>query len=761
MTSLQARLTWTDPTTGDVQDVVCPFPVTIGRSQDNAVFVNSKLVSRFHALIQLEDGTPVLYDQNSTNGVLLRGRLVKTARLNDGESFQIGPFVFTLLLRETEDQPEVPIVVFYQRDGQAISRRASGVVPMTIGRDPECDVQLADIRIEPRHASIHIQDGQWILIDHSTEGGTEVNGQSWNQGIVRPGDVIRIGAFNLRISPESLTSSPRPSDATVQIRRAELVLTFDQDAGSLAPDSSAPESTPAQTKLGEFPPPAFLGQSKCNPADLMAVGYEVRESEYLSIGGGLGSFAWVNWLRVSGAATNDIQVLGVDPKPYSRFKQLAEHSQIRTEDRLRSNSDARPDNLWGWPGYGAAELGLALRRGKLGQALRVAFQLFGEPDLSETYTPKASAVFEGLDREAARIGWDQIWQYGRVRAIRKTSDDRYLVAYSQTRQREAGRVHKFALARHLHLAVGYPAVRFLDDLQRYREQSRDFRQVVNAYEAHDHMYEQLREQGGTVLLRGRGIVAARVLQRVAEVQAQNPAVRVLHLMRSPNRHGQRYLRATRDVHHHWELQPFNWPKSSWGGELREVLEKASATERDQLFNDWGGTTTSDKKIWQRVISAGLESGWYRIAFGHVVSVSRHGKQVITAIQALEDEGRLAQLEADFVIDATGLVASVDHNPLLKDLLETYHLQRNSKRRLDVTADFEIPRLRNGAGRAFASGSMLLGGAFAPVDSFLGLQYGAQRAVELLAANDARGLKRLGGLRSLGQWLRWTRNQPPD
>ncbi len=43
----------------------------------------------------------------------------------------------------------------------------------------------------------------------------------------------------------------------------------------------------------------------------------------------------------------------------------------------------------------------------------------------------------------------------------------------------------------MHVAVGYPGLKFLPDLQRYRETYRDYRQVVNAYEPHEHIYEQL------------------------------------------------------------------------------------------------------------------------------------------------------------------------------------------------------------------------------------------------------------------------------
>ncbi|HEY9614206.1 MAG TPA: hypothetical protein V6C93_33005, partial [Allocoleopsis sp.] len=67
-------------------------------------------------------------------------------------------------------------------------------------------------------------------------------------------------------------------------------------------------------------------------------------------------------------------------------------------------------------------------------------------------------------------------------------------------------------------ATGYPAIKFLPDLQAYREKTQDFKSVVNAYEPHDHVYQYLEQYGGTVMIRGRGIVASRIVQRVYEAR---------------------------------------------------------------------------------------------------------------------------------------------------------------------------------------------------------------------------------------------------
>jgi hypothetical protein len=106
-------------------------------------------------------------------------------------------------------------------------------------------------------------------------------------------------------------------------------------------------------------------------------------------------------------------------------------------------------------------------------------------------------------------------------------------------------------------------------------------------------------------------------------------------------------------------------------------------------------------------------------------------------------------------------AKIETNPMLKDLLEHHKLGRNPKGRFKVANDFEIIGMENNnKGRIYASGVMTLGGPYAAVDSFLGLQYAAQRSVDSLTRLRAPGLRYLNGFRSISQWLRWARGVAP-
>src|SRR5262245_33584269 len=246
--------------------------------------------------------------------------------------------------------------------------------------------------------------------------------------------------------------------------------------------------------------PAHFSQAHVSIRELQRDGVPFEETVYLTIGGGLGSFAWVDHLRIFGARADQIIALGLAPQPHARLERLCRYSQIPSYERLRSNSDACPDNLWGWPGYAVRECWRSLWQGDLRNAAKVLWQVFCEPTFAETYTPRAGDVYAAIEREAARIGWGRIWRNGGARGVRKTDDGRYVVAYAQAQSdgRARGRL---IVAQYVHVAVGHPAARILPEVQEYRAQAGDSRRVVNAYEPHEHIYDHLLDHGGVVLVR--------------------------------------------------------------------------------------------------------------------------------------------------------------------------------------------------------------------------------------------------------------------
>jgi hypothetical protein len=113
-----------------------------------------------------------------------------------------------------------------------------------------------------------------------------------------------------------------------------------------------------------------------------------------------------------------------------------------------------------------------------------------------------------------------------------------------------------------------------------------------------------------------------------------------------------------------------------------------------------------------------------------------------------------------MIDCTGLKSELALHPILADLQERYHLPQNLTGQLTVAADFELRQLRQSWGHVYMAGTIAFGNAFAPVDSFMGLQYAAQRSVDALIQARAPWLRYLKGLVSLRQWWHWWRGVAP-
>jgi pSer/pThr/pTyr-binding forkhead associated (FHA) protein len=365
--TLYVRLTWSDVATGEGRELIEPLPISLGRTDENTVVLNSNEVSRRHAVLKAQDGKVVLEDLHSTNGTYVNQDRITQASLPSGTGFQIGPFHFITMVENAPQQ--------------------QGAVQSTPATSPD----------------------RSAIFSRSFLG--------------------------------RLTGVPLE----------ESTLVFSHKTGNLVPlTPKAPVEDPL--------PLGGLRQPIISMREIQNGRLPFRETTYLAVGGGIGSFAWADHLRIYGVPVNLVSALGPEPLPIGRYQRLCRNSQIPGHERLRSNSESCPDNIWGWPTYGLREIWHSMVHGEIGNAMHVAKKVFGEPVLTDTYTPRSGDVFKAVEREARRIGWDHIFHYGRALAIRKTDDGRYVVTYTWTNQHGQS-LQQFAVARYVHLAMGYPGIR--------------------------------------------------------------------------------------------------------------------------------------------------------------------------------------------------------------------------------------------------------------------------------------------------------------
>ncbi len=482
-----------------------------------------------------------------------------------------------------------------------------------------------------------------------------------------------------------------------------------------------------------------------------AAGIPIVDVPFVAIGGGIGTFVTVDYLRIRGVPSSEIKVLTQQNTPWESYEYLTRVSQMPRSERIRSDSSSSPDNIWGFPGYAIREAGAART---LRGFVRPLVQVAVEPIFADHFTPTVGQVLEGIEREHDRIGYAETVERGQVLMVRRRAGGSYLTVLAPAVG--SGRAPLVAYrSRFVHLAVGYPGLKFLPDLQSYRAEHRDYGSVVNAYEPHEQIYRRLRAAPGTVLVRGGGIVASRVLQRLIDDRdGDQLQTRILHAFRTfvGSAHGPPFMR--RKGGHGWAHQGFNYPKSVWGGQLKARMRTLEGRQRAELYDRFEATTTPKRRSWQRQLARGRREGWYQALHGEIDAMVP-GPAGTVLVKLRTDDG-VQEHEVTGVIDCTGLVADIREHEVLADLLDHGGAGKNPLGRLEVERSFEVVGTRSEPGRLYASGAATLGGYFPGVDTFLGLQIAAQEITDDLAKLGF--CRSLGAARSTHQWWLWARGQ---
>src|SRR4028119_1680116 len=144
---------------------------------------------------------------------------------------------------------------------------------------------------------------------------------------------------------------------------------------------------------------------------LAEAGIPVVDVPFVTVGGGIGSFVTVDYLRICGVPTSAVRVLTPLRTPWESYEYLTTVSQIPRGERLRSDSSSCPDNIWGFPSY-------AIREALQGN-LRQAWNVLVEPIFANYYTPRAGHAFESMEKEMHRIRYPEMVVHGQVRMVRR------------------------------------------------------------------------------------------------------------------------------------------------------------------------------------------------------------------------------------------------------------------------------------------------------------------------------------------------------
>jgi EmrB/QacA subfamily drug resistance transporter len=167
-------------------------------------------LSRKHARFALKDGEPVVEDLDSTNGTYVNDqRIIGAHRLKVGDRIRVGATTLEFSpVPEPDSMPRLQTFAPPGSDGELIILSGPGAgtatavtASATIGREPECDLQVLDSEVSRRHAKVMIRDGAASIDDLHSANGTYVNGERILEPYtLAPGDRIQIGETTIQLT---------------------------------------------------------------------------------------------------------------------------------------------------------------------------------------------------------------------------------------------------------------------------------------------------------------------------------------------------------------------------------------------------------------------------------------------------------------------------------------------------------------------------------------------------------------------------------
>jgi membrane-bound lytic murein transglycosylase D len=117
-----------------------------------------------------------------------------------------------------ESGAAVPVLLVHLPDGRTLRFHAA----FHIGRDADCEVQIADAHVSRRHAVVSFADDGWSVHDLQSSNGICVDGLPVETAPIGDGLTISLGADGpaLRIAAERLLAPPAPASVRPGANRA-------------------------------------------------------------------------------------------------------------------------------------------------------------------------------------------------------------------------------------------------------------------------------------------------------------------------------------------------------------------------------------------------------------------------------------------------------------------------------------------------------------------------------------------------------------
>ena len=224
--------------------VLSGSPVSLGRAADNAVVLDDKSVSRYHARIEWVESQPHVTDLGSANGTIVNEAAIVSDvphGLKPGDNIRIVDFQLTLQeppaiqseRRDVSAQPlpddkpalltradpaHVTLSVTTQHWARSFLVQEESAM---IGRDPDSDIPIDEPVVSWHHARLERVAAGYQIVDLGSTNGLAIHDAQVSRTLLADGDVLWIAedvSMTYRITPLApeapSAETPAPGEAT-------------------------------------------------------------------------------------------------------------------------------------------------------------------------------------------------------------------------------------------------------------------------------------------------------------------------------------------------------------------------------------------------------------------------------------------------------------------------------------------------------------------------------------------------------------------
>ena len=297
--------------------------ISIGRSKQCDVVLNTEFASRLHAFIQKDyNGNLYIIDNNSRNGTYINGRLVTgKKRISISDKIKIGNYSFSLSNVSDNIQAGSKSLHSSSLNIKNLLKRKRNII---IGRDNRADYRINDNVVSRQHARVFVENNRYFIEDLGSVNGTFVNGRRIRGKVpIRVNDEIRIGLQVIRLDGESKELSDYSSINAVNITK-----TFPDGYIGV---KSISFSIPSKSFI------ALMGPSGCGKTTLMDMLSGVNPAT--------GGKVYIHGLELESNIELLKQKIGYVPQDDIVHKDLTVNKSLYYAAKLRMNNDTTEQEI--------------------------------------------------------------------------------------------------------------------------------------------------------------------------------------------------------------------------------------------------------------------------------------------------------------------------------------------------------------------------------------------------------------------------------